>query len=124
MYFWLIGAIFDFQHARTYDCIPSSLSVLPGPGNKSVAVRIVLLTCIRTEIYVMSYLFRLMSLATIFNLIHTQAYDSIPSSLDLLSDPGNTGVAVGISLLSCIRAEIYVISYPLPVSGRHLCFTT
>jgi len=33
-------------------------------------------------------------------------------------------VAVGISLLSCIQAEIYVISYPLPVNGRHLCFTT
>jgi len=34
------------------------------------------------------------------------------------------GVAAGISLLSCLRAEIYVISYPLPVSGRCLCFTT
>jgi len=34
------------------------------------------------------------------------------------------GVAVGISLPSCIRAQIYVISYPLPVNGRHLCFTT
>jgi len=42
----------------------------------------------------------------------------------VLSDPGNMGVSVGISLLSCILAEIYVISYPLPVSGRHLCFTT
>jgi len=34
------------------------------------------------------------------------------------------GVAVWISLLSCIRAEIYVNSYQLPVTGRHLCFTT
>jgi len=34
------------------------------------------------------------------------------------------GVAVRISLLSCIRAEIYVMSYPLPVNGRHLRFTT
>jgi len=30
------------------------------------------------------------------------------------------GVAVGISLLSCIRAEIYIVSYLLPVDGRHL----
>jgi len=40
--------------------------------------------------------------------------------LYMLSDPGKMGVAVGISLLSCIRAEIDVISYLLPVNGRHL----
>jgi len=50
--------------------------------------------------------------------------DSIPRSQSVLPEPGNMAVAVGISLLSCIRAEINVISYPLPVSGRHLCFTT
>jgi len=33
------------------------------------------------------------------------------------------GLAVGMLLLSWMRAEIYVIFYPLPVSGRHLCFT-
>jgi len=36
------------------------------------------------------------------------------------SDPGNMGVAIGILLLSCKRAEIYVKSYPLPVNCRHL----
>jgi len=46
------------------------------------------------------------------------------SSLYVLYDPGYMGVAVGISLLSCMRAEIYVISYPFPVSCRHVCFTT
>jgi len=46
------------------------------------------------------------------------------SSLSVLLDPRNMGVADEISLLSCIRAEIYVISYPSPISGRHLRFTT
>jgi len=54
------------------------------------------------------------------NLQHARTLDSIPSSLSVLPDPGNMGVAVGISLLSCIRAEIYIISYVLPVNGRHL----
>jgi len=33
------------------------------------------------------------------------------------------GIAVGISLLSCIRSEIYVTSYLLPVNSRHFEFT-
>jgi len=84
-----------------------------------LAVGISLLSCIRAEIYVISY-----ALPVIFALQHTRTLDSIPSSLYLLRNPENMGVAVGFSLLSCIRAEIYVISDPLPVSGRHLCFTT
>jgi len=39
---------------------------------------------------------------------------------DALLNSVNMGIAVGISLLSYIRAEIYVISYLLPVNGRHL----
>jgi len=53
-----------------------------------------------------------------------QTWNCIPSSLSVLPDPRNMSVAVGISLLSCIRAEVYVISYLLPVNGRHLWFTT
>jgi len=34
------------------------------------------------------------------------------------------GIAVRISLLSRVQAEIYVISYPLPVLGRHRWFFT
>jgi len=34
------------------------------------------------------------------------------------------GVAVGISLLLWKRADIFVISYPLPVNCRHLNFAT
>jgi hypothetical protein len=38
--------------------------------------------------------------------------------------PQNVGVAVGISLLSYIQAEIYVIAYVLLVNGGHLLFTS
>jgi len=38
----------------------------------------------------------------------------------VLPDLKNMGIAVGISLLSCIEAEIYVISYLLPVNDSHL----
>jgi len=61
-------------------------------------------------------------IATKFQLLYPCVWgqNSIPSSLSVLLDPGNMSVAVGISLLSCIRAEIYVMSYLLPVNGRHL----
>jgi len=59
-------------------------------------------------------------MAAIFDIQQNPTEDSIPSSLSVLLDPENMGVAVGISLLACIRAEIYVMSYPLPVNGRHL----
>ena len=38
--------------------------------------------------------------------------------------PRKCGVAVGISLLPCIQAEIFVIVYVLPVNGGHLWFTS
>ena len=45
------------------------------------------------------------------------------SAFELL-DSENVRVDVGISLLSRIQAEIYVISYKRPAIGRHLRFTT
>jgi len=63
-------------------------------------------------------------MAAIFDLLHAQTWNRIHSSLSVLSDPGNMGVAIWISLLSCIRADIYVMSYLLSVNGRHLLFTT
>jgi len=80
-----------------------------------------------TNIYVLSYeqftkYFQLMD--AIFDFQQARTYDSIPNSLSLSPDPGNMGVAVGISLLSCVRAEIDVISYLLPVNGSHHWFTT
>ena len=56
----------------------------------------------------------------IFDFRHTQTSDSLPNSLSVLPDPENMGIAVGISLLTCIQAEAYVISYVLPVNGCHL----
>jgi len=85
------------------------------PENMGVAVGISLLSCIRAEFPIY---FRLM--VAIFDLRHAHTWNRIPSSLSVLPEPGNMGVAVGISLLSCIRAEIYVFSYLLPVNSRHL----
>jgi len=54
----------------------------------------------------------------VLDIQQTQTQDSILSSISVLHDPRNIGVAFGISLVSCIRDETYVISYPLPVNGR------
>ena len=55
----------------------------------------------------------------IFNsqLIHTSG--GLRSSLVVLPDSKNMDIAVGISLLTCIEAEINVM-FLLPVNGRHL----
>ena len=50
--------------------------------------------------------------------------DSIPTSLSVLPDPENLGKAVGISLLSCLGAEINIMSFIRPVYGHHLWFPT
>ena len=57
-----------------------------------------------------------------FSQVHTSS--SLRSSLVLLPDPENMDGAVGTSLLSCIEAEIYVMSFLLPVKDHHLRFTT
>ena len=62
--------------------------------------------------------FRLM--AAIFDLPVTSTSESIHTSLTVLLDPDNVGVAVGISLLSHIQADIFDIAFVLPVGGRHL----
>ena len=62
--------------------------------------------------------FRLM--AAIFDFRRAQTLDNTPTSLFVLPDPENIGIAVGISLLSWLKAEIYVISYLLPVLNRHI----
>ena len=40
----------------------------------------------------------------------TQTSDNIPTCLFVLPDPENMGLAIGISLLSCLQAEIYIMS--------------
>ena len=56
-------------------------------------------------------------MAAIFD---TRTKDGIPISLTVLPNPENMGIAAEISLLTCIRVEIYVISSLRPVNGRHL----
>ena len=63
-------------------------------------------------------------MAAIFHFRHTQETNSLLTSLFVLPYSGNKGVALEISLLSCIEAELYVISFPLPVNGSHLLFPT
>jgi len=58
--------------------------------------------------------------ATIFDFSLTPTHGSVQVSPVLLPDLETIGIAVGMSLLSCLQAEIYVISYPHPVSSRHL----
>jgi len=53
------------------------------------------------------------------NLPQTLTWKSIRIPVMML-DAKNINIAVGISLLSHMQAEIYVISYPLPVTDRHL----
>jgi len=51
---------------------------------------------------------------------HRTVFPVVYLTFFVLPDLGNMGVNVLISLLLCIRAEIYVMSYLLPVNGRHL----
>jgi len=43
-------------------------------------------------------------MAAIFDLRYTQTSDSIPTSVSVLLNPKNMGIAVGILLLLCIEA--------------------
>ena len=45
-------------------------------------------------------------MTAIFDCRLTRTMDSLPTSISALSDPENMGIAVGISSLSCIRAEV------------------
>ena len=63
-------------------------------------------------------------MAAIFDSLLVSTSDSCHTSPVVFPDPVNIGIAVGISLLSCIEAEIYTMSYLLPVNGRHLGFMT
>jgi len=54
------------------------------------------------------------------NLPQTLTWKSIQISPVMMLDANNINIPIGISLLSRIQAEIYVISYPLPITGRYL----
>ena len=63
-------------------------------------------------------------MAANLHLTPTPMSKSIHTTYVKLLDPENMGIGVGILLLSCIPAEIYVISCLLPVTGRHIRITT
>jgi len=92
--------------------------MLPDLENIGIAVEISLLSCMEAEIYVISYLLPVNGSHFYFSLIRTS--DSLWSILVVSSYLENMGIAVGISFLSCIEAEICVISYLFPVNGSHL----
>ena len=50
-------------------------------------------------------------MVVIFDFQQTQTSNSIHTSLSLLPDSENMGIAVGILLLSCVEAEIHVIEF-------------
>ena len=59
-------------------------------------------------------------MAAIFGFSLIRTLSNVHGSLVVLPDLENMDKAVGLSLLSCIEAEICVIFYPLPVNSRHL----
>jgi len=64
--------------------------------------------------------YQLPVMAAIFDLSPIRSSGILRSTSVVLLNLENVGIPVGISLLSCMEAEIYVISYLLPVNGSHL----
>jgi len=85
-------------------------------------VGILLLSRIRAELYIIFYLLPVNGRHLWFMTYPDIGQYSQLSILVAWSQKHR--VDVGISLLSCVRAEIHLISYLLPVNGRHLWFTT
>jgi len=104
IYFRLMSAISDLSFFQTWCIIRSSLIVLPDLENMgNIAVGILLLLCIEVEIYVISYL--LPVIGTIFDLSPIRTSGILWSTSVVLPDLEDIGIAVGISLLSCIEAD-------------------
>jgi len=62
--------------------------------------------------------------AAIFDFSLTPTHGSVWISPVVLLDIENIGIAVEISLISHLQAQIDVLPYPLPVTGRHLWYIT
>ena len=58
-------------------------------------------------------------MAAIFDFRHTRTSDSFLTSFSVLPDPENMDIAVGMCLLSWLKAKINVIVYVLLVFSRH-----
>ena len=59
-------------------------------------------------------------MAAIIDFRHTQTSDSIPTGLFVLRNPENMDMDVGMSLLTWLKAELYVIFFLLPIVSRHI----
>jgi len=90
-----------FIHSCIYQriLIISYLATFLGTNSLSV------LMCRKVVNQSVNIYFRLM--AAIFDLRHAQTSDNIPTSLSVLPNPKNMDIAVGISLLSCLEAQIF-----------------
>ena len=96
-------AIVDLPLTSTSESVHTSSVNLE---NVSVAFGISLLSYIEAEIYVISQVHPVM--ATIFDLPLTSTSESVHISSNMLVNLENVVVAFGISLLSCVQAEINV----------------
>ena len=113
-----MATIFDFRHTQTSNNLPTSLSVLSDPENIGTLLEFLCYLVYKLRYTLFPMHFRLLN--AVFDFRHTRTSDSISSSLSVLPDPENMGIAIEISLQSCIEAEIDVILFLLPVNGRHL----
>jgi len=78
------------------------------------------MSCMQAKIYDISYPFLVTD--AIFDTPLTLTKDIIRTIAVMLLHSENIGrpITVGIVLVLCIQAKIYIISYALPVTGRHL----
>jgi hypothetical protein len=113
-----MAAIFNFSLIRTSGSVRGSLVVLPDLKNMSMAVGLSMLSCTQADIDVISY-----QLPVNSHYLGFPAYPYIGhlrNSSALLPVPKTLSMTGGISFLLCIQAETYVISYLLPLIGRHI----
>ena len=96
--FRLTNDVVNSQLIHTSGGLCSSLVVLPDPENMGIAVGIFCYLVYELRYTLFPVYFRLM--AAIFDFRLTRTSDSVPTSLSVLPDPENMGLAVGISLLS------------------------
>ena len=97
-------AIFDLVVTRMSESVHTSSVVLLDPGNVGVACRISLLSCIEAEI--LRYFICTSGNGAIFNWPLTPMSESVHTIIAVMLDPYNLDLAIGVSLLSCIEADI------------------
>jgi hypothetical protein len=113
--------IFDSSVVPTSDIIYAVPIVLMDTENMEVADGIYLIILYKLRyITLRTMCFRL--LAAMFDLLVTPMSKSVQTSIIVLLDPKNVGIADGSSLLSYIQAEIYFTAYVLPVNGGYVWF--